>query len=206
VICAAHPADTFGEAAERLLRETSGDDVFCVNPTSDTFEAMVEEIDAERKRRSIDRWIFWGISGGGWLGELYARRHPEALNGLILESACACFRARVADPNCVLHVDGIGDSAEEWMAASPLPINDAMRRVMGEMWSFDARPWLHEITTPTLVIAGDQDTIAPLAHSAALHEAIAGSELFIVPGGGHSPVMARRADLAARVRDFIRSR
>jgi pimeloyl-ACP methyl ester carboxylesterase len=42
------------------------------------------------------------MSGGGWLGELYARRHPEALSGLVLESVCGCFRERLADPACFL--------------------------------------------------------------------------------------------------------
>jgi pimeloyl-ACP methyl ester carboxylesterase len=42
------------------------------------------------------------MSGGGFLGQLYARRHPEALAGLILESVCPCFRERLADPACAL--------------------------------------------------------------------------------------------------------
>ncbi|HYX26063.1 MAG TPA: alpha/beta hydrolase [Thermoanaerobaculia bacterium] len=50
------------------------------------------------------------------------------------------------------------------------------------------------------------DPIVPLAHARALHEAIPGSELMIVEGGGHSPVMARRPDLMAAVRSFVRDR
>ena len=40
-------------------------------------------------------------------------------------------------------------------------------------------------TVPTLIIAGDQDDIAPLVHQIALRHRIAHSELRIIPGVGH---------------------
>jgi pimeloyl-[acyl-carrier protein] methyl ester esterase len=42
------------------------------------------------------------MSGGGWLAQIYAHRYPEALVGVVIESACLCFRQRLADPTCVL--------------------------------------------------------------------------------------------------------
>ena len=102
IVCAAHPADTLTERATALLEETTGATVVCVNPSGAQLEAMVDDVDRERRRLGIDRWIFYGISGGGWLGQIYARRYPEALSGIILESICACFRLRLADPACLL--------------------------------------------------------------------------------------------------------
>jgi pimeloyl-ACP methyl ester carboxylesterase len=63
---------------------------------------MVEHI--ESARRALDRgpWSFWGMSGGGWLAQIYAHRYPEALHAIVVESACPCFRERLADPGCVL--------------------------------------------------------------------------------------------------------
>jgi 3-oxoadipate enol-lactonase len=63
---------------------------------------MVDEIEAARRALGLGPWVFWGMSGGGWLGQIYAHRYPEALSGLILESICPCFRLRLADPACVL--------------------------------------------------------------------------------------------------------
>lgn len=40
---------------------------------------------------------------------------------------------------------------------------------------------------PTLIVWGDQDTIIPVAHGHAAHEAIPGSELVIIEGAGHFP-------------------
>ena len=41
------------------------------------------------------------------------------------------------------------------------------------------------ITVPTLVWAGEADTLVPVAHAYWLHAAITGSTLVTVPGGGH---------------------
>lgn len=42
------------------------------------------------------------MSRGGWLAQIYARRHPDALVGIIVESTCLCFRGRLADSACAL--------------------------------------------------------------------------------------------------------
>jgi pimeloyl-ACP methyl ester carboxylesterase len=101
-ICAAHPAEPLGEGAAELLAAASGAQAVCVNPRGPRLEEMVEEIDAARRERGLDRWVFWGMSGGGWLAQIYAHRHPDALAGIIVEGACPCFRERLADPVCVL--------------------------------------------------------------------------------------------------------
>ena len=38
---------------------------------------------------------------------------------------------------------------------------------------------------PTLVVVGEEDAITPVADAAALHEAIPGSRLSVLPGSGH---------------------
>ncbi|PYQ56565.1 MAG: hypothetical protein DMF53_25215, partial [Acidobacteria bacterium] len=63
---------------------------------------MVDDLEAVRRSLDLERWVFWGMSGGGWLAQIYAHRHPDALAGIIVEGACPCFRERLADPVCVL--------------------------------------------------------------------------------------------------------
>jgi pimeloyl-ACP methyl ester carboxylesterase len=86
----------------RLLAASAQADVVCVDPPEVPLEEMVDHLEAVRRRLGHERWIFWGMSGGGWLAQLYARRHPDALDGIVVESACRCFRERLADPACAL--------------------------------------------------------------------------------------------------------
>ena len=104
-----------------------------------------------------------------------------------------------ADATEWVPIDGIGyvwrRTEGPALFVSPFPVTDATKRMTPRWWTFDARPWLSEIRTPTLVICGDSDSIAPNVHSRALHEAIPGSRLVELPNAGHSPVLTRRADL-----------
>lgn len=110
VVLAAHPADPLGAEAAALLAEAAGARAVCVNPRGvgassagvQSVEAMVDDLEAVRRAAGLGRVFFWGLSGGGFLGLAYAHRHPEALAGLVVDSACACLRARVADPACGL--------------------------------------------------------------------------------------------------------
>jgi 3-oxoadipate enol-lactonase len=112
VIAAAHPVDAFGPTTVALLEETAAAPAACLNvrgiggsPAAlpgHGLDDMVEDLEATRRRLGLGPWVFWGMSGGGWLGSIYAHRHPEAVRGLILESICPCFRTRLADPACLL--------------------------------------------------------------------------------------------------------
>jgi 3-oxoadipate enol-lactonase len=103
LVVAAHPADRFDEDTARLLAEAGGAHVVCVNPRAPApLAQMVDDVELARRALALGRWTFWGLSGGGWLAQLAALRHPDAVAGIIVESACACFRARLADPACPL--------------------------------------------------------------------------------------------------------
>ncbi|HEY4572527.1 MAG TPA: alpha/beta hydrolase, partial [Thermoanaerobaculia bacterium] len=88
-VCAAHPAEAFGEGAVELLAAASGAQVVCASPRSLALEGMVSDLEALRWELGLDQWVFWGMSGGGWLAQIYARRYPDALAGIIVEGACA---------------------------------------------------------------------------------------------------------------------
>jgi 3-oxoadipate enol-lactonase len=49
----------------------------------------------------------------------------------------------------------------------------------------DARAWLGDIRTRTLVIAGAEDAILPLREAEALMMAIPGAQLKVIPRAGH---------------------
>lgn len=104
VICAAHPAALFSHETAALLSAIACAQVVCVGPPVDanSLEAVIDAIESKRRSLGIERWVFWGMSGGSFLGQLYARQHPEVLAGLILASSGPYFRPTVEDPACIL--------------------------------------------------------------------------------------------------------
>ncbi|WP_428268641.1 alpha/beta fold hydrolase [Haliangium sp.] len=250
IVCAAHPAEAFAAGTATLLAEVANTGVVCVNPRGlgastaceqVSMEAMVDDIEAVRHRLGLDPWIFWGMSGGGWLAQLYAHRHPDGLRGIVVESVCLCFRERVADPACALsprfaawreplaalglldehaHADpDLGDDPE-WLAVdgvgtvlrrrggpallvSPVPISAEMRAAMPAMWGFDSRPWIRDVHTPALVLAGADDPVVPVHRVRAVHEALAGSSFVLVDDAGHVPTSTRRPEVAAAFEAFL---
>ncbi len=112
VIALAHPASAMSEAGAAMIAARVGVTVVCVHARgvggSDaggaraTLDEMIDDVEAVREALAISRWTFWGMSGGGWLAQLYGRRYPRSLEAVIVESACVCFRERLADPACAL--------------------------------------------------------------------------------------------------------
>ena len=64
---------------------------------------------------------------------------------------------------------------------------------------------LERITTPTLVIAGRQDTFVPFRDSVAVADAISGAELIQFEQTGHLPHEERPAEFASAVVAFVRT-
>lgn len=70
--------------------------------------------------------------------------------------------------------------------------------------TYDATPWLNQITSPTLVLAGAQDLITPPVNQKIFHTLIPESELLLVPEGSHCPQMEKPDFVNARIERFLR--
>lgn len=64
--------------------------------------------------------------------------------------------------------------------------------------------WLGSLRQPTLVLAGDDDPIVPLANGRILARRIPRGRLHIVRGGGHLFLLEQPADIARIIADFLR--
>jgi pimeloyl-ACP methyl ester carboxylesterase len=67
----------------------------------------------------------------------------------------------------------------------------------------DVTHHLPRIDVPTLVVAGERDGFTPMRLSVAMHEAIPGSELLVLPGGTHVGPLEHPELVNSRVRDFL---
>jgi pimeloyl-ACP methyl ester carboxylesterase len=70
----------------------------------------------------------------------------------------------------------------------------------------DSTPLLATIHFPTLIVVGDEDTVTPptLAHE--MRDAIAGSELAVIPGAGHLSNLERPDSFNAALARFLTHR
>jgi pimeloyl-ACP methyl ester carboxylesterase len=92
------------------------------------------------------------------------------------------------------------------LVVSPREPSVQLRQVMPSILTFDARPWLGAIDVPTLVLAGSDDPVAPVAQLRALHQAIPGASLAVIDGAGHVPIGERLDDVRVLVQRFLSQR
>ncbi|NOZ86785.1 MAG: alpha/beta fold hydrolase, partial [Deltaproteobacteria bacterium] len=79
----------------------------------------------------------------------------------------------------------------------------AYMRILRLMGEHSAAHVLSGITVPTLLIAGDQDTMTPLQKMREMKSAIKGSELIVVPGGRHTLLFSRGDWIGNTLKDFL---
>ena len=60
-----------------------------------------------------------------------------------------------------------------------------LTRMMDDYRNFDATPWLHTITQPTLILSGDQDRVTPPETQDLMHQLMPNSELVRIHHGSH---------------------
>ena len=67
----------------------------------------------------------------------------------------------------------------------------------------DVQAALSSITAPTLLVWGQRDLLVPLELGCALHRAIQGSRLVVVPDAGHNVMCERPEQFNRLVLDFL---
>jgi pimeloyl-ACP methyl ester carboxylesterase len=145
--------------------------------------------------------VLVGRSMGGAVALIVAARAPRRVCGLLL----ACTAARFALPDEMIEsarAVATGRLPQQFGTEtfSPSTGMDVMREAWMEQVktdprvrltdllacrAFDGRPVLSRITAPTLVVAGADDTITPVACAEELADAIAGARLEVIAQAGH---------------------
>ena len=162
----------------------------------------------------IDRFIAVGYSMGGPVAQLLWRRHPDAVDGLVLCATAAHVLgpARGADrvhgphragrhgPHHARPGDGVVDrpvlpaAQVEEVGALGDPGGLAPRLAHGArggpaIGSFSSVEWIGSIDVPVANVITMRDTVVPLERQTALFELIPGADVFRVDGA-HDAVVA----------------
>jgi pimeloyl-ACP methyl ester carboxylesterase len=171
------------------------------------------------------RAILFGFSLGGILALALARAAPDRIAAMILSNSTA----RPVDP--VMHRDRRGEVERvrtEGMIAHvqtllPRYLMDpsashhaelilSMATVSADRFADqtelalsrpDARPWLHTLGMPVLVIGGGQDGINPPPVQIEMADALPASTLVLIEGSGHFTPLEQPEVLAAHVATWL---
>ncbi len=166
-----------------------------------------------------------GLSMGGYAAFALWALAPQLVRSLVLantravpDSAAArvgrdASIATVLDKGRATLADGmlkamLAPGADAMVAArlrtmiEGTPVETIVADLRGLKDRSDRMPMLPSITVPALVIAGDQDPIAPVAESAAMAAAIPGARFVVVPGTAHLSPMENPAAFASATDSF----
>ena len=73
------------------------------------------------------------------------------------------------------------------------------------MLNFDSSPWVHKITCPVLIVAGDEDLLADVSDAEMMHNAIRKTEFYCFKKVGHIAFMERQEAFNTLIMNFISS-
>jgi pimeloyl-ACP methyl ester carboxylesterase len=176
----------------------------------------------------IERAVWLGHSMGGYVTLAGWNLAPQRFLGLGLVASHAAadteevrqgrFRLaeQVAAQGTQVAADGMLPKLFSPQLAADDPIVDQVRQLIQKTspagiaatlhamaTRADSTPLLPKIQVPTLVLAGDQDTIIPLARAETTAAAMPNSTLAIVEAAGHMPMLEQPAATTAALRQFL---
>lgn len=97
------------------------------------------------------------------------------------------------------------DFQRYWEHAS-LMDPDIFLRMLQLAGEHDARGFLEEVRTPTLVVAAEHDTFTPMALAEEMAAAIPDAELEVVPDASHAAPVEQPDRIAERIEEFVSTR
>jgi 3-oxoadipate enol-lactonase len=205
-----HGRSEAGSGAATMARQA--DDLLCV------LEAL-----------KIPKAVFVGVSIGGYILFEFWRRHRERVAALVLSNTRAEADTEQGRANRLKSVEDarvrgtapfldaqmeklIGEStrrnrpdivakARAMMQMMTVAGFGAVQQGMAER--SDSVPILHGINVPTLVIAGEEDTLTPLPNAKFMQEHIPSARLAVIPRSGHYAAMENPEEFARALRQFL---
>jgi pimeloyl-ACP methyl ester carboxylesterase len=164
------------------------------------------------------------ISSGGPIALTFAAQHPATVRSLVLADTSAqpvegSTQTVEATAEAIAYVSmeeyGTQYAAETLLPSTSLDVQDALAAVIAKMnpkiyvqmmrsaLLGDFKPALPDIKAPTLVLIGENDTVAPRPASEFLAANIAGATLDVVPAAGHLSAIDNPAAFNAAVGTFL---
>ncbi len=175
-----------------------------------------------------DEVDLFGFSMGGMASQVIAHRHPDRIRRLILAGTAAFpidrhrsgaliafwlarALARFSKKEAALftfrflrRTRVIESAHERWMWAALMNRDPSLfYESANAAWRFDSRPWVGEISLPTMVIIPTADQVVPARTQYDLAERIDGSEIVEIPEVGHESILSSPEAYVDAIETFL---
>lgn len=180
---------------------------------------------------NIDSCHYVGLSMGGFVGQRVALKRPELLLSLVLMDTSADPEDPANIPEYRKLVTAIRWLGMKRVSKKVMPIMFGSTFLADKSRKADRKEWLAmlqsnrkngvvrattgvierkgtyeqlgDITTPTLVIVGDEDAATPYPKAARMHFAIAGSKFAVIKGAGHTATVEEPEQVNTAISNFL---
>lgn len=161
--------------------------------------------------------ILLGHSNGGRIALSFAAKYPQNLTALILIDSAGIYHHELPLKIKRLLFQSLAKLGKkitsqeklkkylykltrepDYKNATPL-----QRQIMVNLIYQDLTPILKKITTPTLIIWGENDRTTPLSDSKLMHKLIKNSQLEIIKGSGHCPQYTHPKEVAKIICEYL---
>ncbi len=196
---------------------------------------QVEVIESLLSHLKIQRISVVGISYGGEVAILFAQKHIDCVERLVLFNTTSYtspwlleigkqwksigktrdgqtyYQATIP----VIYSPTFYENHLEWMKKReryliPIFSNpkflDAMERLITSAESYDARGGLITMTCPTLIVSGDEDYLTPIENQKELKERIPNAEMIILPKVGHASMYEKPVLFVSLILGFVNAK
>lgn len=200
-------------------------------PEQGGISAMADDVLQIADELQLESFDFMGHALGGLIGLDIARRRPNIMGRMVLINAWSkadshsgrCFDIRIellersgveafvkAQPIFLYPAVWMSENAERMDADERHGVahfqgkNNVLRRIAA-LRAFDIDAQLHEIATPTLVMASRDDLLVPYTRSLRLAEGLPNAELVLTDFGAHAMNVVDPTPFNEAVLQFLRS-
>jgi pimeloyl-ACP methyl ester carboxylesterase len=190
-----------------------------------TVERFTDYLHGFLEALKIPKASLVGNSLGGWVALDFSIRYPAMVDKLVLVDA-AGLRPSAAlkmpeggpkqlTPTNVHWFFDLMEANKQWMATDlgtqaferhvrngdSYTVASSVAEMLAGHEFEDTK--LDRVKAPTLIIWGRDDMLIPLAMGQALHKGIAGSQMTVIEGTGHIPMLGKPAQFNAAVQKFL---
>lgn len=184
--------------------------------------AQAERLHALTQALGLDNLNLGGSSMGGHIALSYAGRYPAEVKSLwLIDSGGVWSAPNVTAPNDIPVSVRSGDDLSKVMSFYmskppyiPAPMLNVLakerienfsleQRILKQVTSNSVESILSDVAAPTLIVWGEQDRALGVATASILHKLLENSQVIIMPGTGHLPMIERPQQTAE---DYIHFR